>query len=80
MGVTDSDPDAPRYRYTADLAGRIEQTWQDNWTRLGTFNVPNPVGSLAPTDGSPVPDDKMFVQDMFPYPSPEGYGDRKSVG
>jgi len=62
----------PRYRYTAELAGRIERTWQDNWARLGTFNVPNPVGSLAPTDGSPVPNDKMFVQDMFPYPSGEG--------
>jgi leucyl-tRNA synthetase len=80
LGVTESptapveqaDSDAPRYRYTADLAGRIEHTWQDNWTRLGTFNVPNPVGSLAPTDGSAVPDDKMFVQDMFPYPSGEG--------
>ena len=34
--------------------------------------MPNPVGSLAPTDGSGVPDDKMFVQDMFPYPSGEG--------
>ena len=67
-----ADPDAPRYRYTAGLAGRIERTWQDNWTRLGTFNVPNPVGSLAPADGSAVPDDKMFVQDMFPYPSGEG--------
>jgi len=67
-----ADPDAPRFRYTAELAGRIEQTWQDNWNRLGTFNVPNPVGSLAPIDGSPVPDDKMFVQDMFPYPSGEG--------
>jgi leucyl-tRNA synthetase len=80
LGVTDTqtgpaeqaDTDAPRFRYTADLAGRIEHTWQDNWTRWGTFNVPNPVGSLAPTDGSPVPDDKMFVQDMFPYPSGEG--------
>src|ERR1700730_8875106 len=67
-----ADPDAPRFRYTADLAGRIEHTWQDNWTRLGTFNVPNPVGSLAPTDGSPVPDDKMLVQDMFPHLSGEG--------
>nr|WP_313864799.1 leucine--tRNA ligase [Mycobacterium sp.] len=54
------------------MAGRIEGTWQDNWARLGTFNVPNPVGSLAPTDGSPVPDDKLFVQDMFPYPSGDG--------
>jgi leucyl-tRNA synthetase len=67
-----ADADAPRYRYTADLAGRIEQTWQNNWARNGTFNVPNPVGSLAPTDGSSVPDDKIFVQDMFPYPSGEG--------
>jgi leucyl-tRNA synthetase len=67
-----ADPDAPPYRYTADLAGGIERTWQNNWARLGTFNVPNPVGSLAPTDGSSVPDDKMFVQDMFPYPSGEG--------
>ena len=67
-----SDADLPRYRYTAELAGRIEQDWQGNWQRWGTFNVPNPVGSLAPTDGSAVPADKMFVQDMFPYPSGEG--------
>ncbi|BBZ11399.1 leucine--tRNA ligase [Mycobacterium branderi] len=71
-GADEADSDAPRYRYTAELAGRIERTWQDNWTRWGTFNVANPVGSLAPADGSPVPDDKMFVQDMFPYPSGEG--------
>ncbi|AKK30076.1 leucine--tRNA ligase [Mycobacterium sp. EPa45] len=64
--------DTPRYRYTAELAGRIERTWQDNWQSWGTFNVPNPVGSLAPADGAAVPGDKMFVQDMFPYPSGEG--------
>ena len=67
-----TDSDAPTYRYTAALAGRIESTWQENWAKLGTFNVPNPVGSLAPTDGTPVPADKLFVQDMFPYPSGEG--------
>lgn len=66
------DSDAPPHRYTAALAGRIEGAWQQNWAKLGTFNVPNPVGSLAPADGSPVPDDKLFVQDMFPYPSGEG--------
>ena len=64
--------DVPRYRYAADLAGRIEADWQANWQQWGTFNVPNPVGSLAPADGSAVPADKMFVQDMFPYPSGEG--------
>ena len=67
-----TDPDAPPHRYTAALAGRIESTWQENWAKLGTFNVPNPVGSLAPADGTPVPADKLFVQDMFPYPSGEG--------
>jgi leucyl-tRNA synthetase len=68
----DDGGDVPQYRYTAALAGRIEGDWQGNWQRWGTFNVPNPVGSLAPTDGSAVPADKMFVQDMFPYPSGEG--------
>jgi leucyl-tRNA synthetase len=71
-GAVPPDSDAPPHRYAATLAGRIEGTWQDNWARLGTFNVPNPVGSLAPTDGTAVPDDKLFVQDMFPYPSGEG--------
>ncbi len=71
-GAAQPDSDAPPHRYTAALAGRIEGTWQDNWAKLGTFNVPNPVGSLAPADGAPVPDDKLFVQDMFPYPSGEG--------
>jgi leucyl-tRNA synthetase len=69
---TDADSDAPQHRYTAELAGQIERAWQETWNKLGTFNVPNPVGSLAPTDGSAVPDDKMFVLDMFPYPSGEG--------
>jgi leucyl-tRNA synthetase len=64
--------DTPGHRYTAELAGQIEQAWQERWHVLGTFNVANPVGTLAPTDGSAVPVDKMFVQDMFPYPSGEG--------
>ncbi|OBH88814.1 leucine--tRNA ligase [Mycobacterium sp. E2989] len=72
FGVVQTDADAPTYRYTAALAGRIESAWQENWAKLGTFNVPNPVGSLAPTDGTPIPADKLFVQDMFPYPSGEG--------
>ena len=64
--------DTPQFRYGAELAGEIERSWQERWDLLGTFHVPNPVGSLAPSDGSPVPTDKMFVQDMFPYPSGEG--------
>src|SRR6185369_5503531 len=69
---TDGDADIPQYRYTAALAGEIEQAWQQTWARLGTFNVANPVGTLGPADGAAVPADKMFVQDMFPYPSGEG--------
>ena len=64
--------DVPKFRYTAELAGEVERAWQERWARTGTFNVPNPVGSLAPAEGSNLPDDKMFVQDMFPYPSGEG--------
>ncbi len=72
VSETGPETDAPAFRYTAELAGRIEETWQGNWTSRGTFHVPNPVGSLAPADGAAIPADKMFVQDMFPYPSGEG--------
>ncbi|AWT57726.1 leucine--tRNA ligase [Mycolicibacterium smegmatis] len=69
---TTPDEQIPRHRYNADLAGQIERAWQETWSDRGTFNVANPVGSLAPKDGSDVPADKMFVQDMFPYPSGDG--------
>ncbi len=69
---TPTSEDTPRYRYAAELAGEIERSWQQRWAQDGTFNVANPVGELAPADGAPVPADKMFVQDMFPYPSGEG--------
>ncbi|HEY3608946.1 MAG TPA: leucine--tRNA ligase [Pseudonocardiaceae bacterium] len=59
----------PAHRYTAALAGRIEQRWQEYWTEHGTFHAPNPTGPLA---ARPLPADKLFVQDMFPYPSGEG--------
>ncbi|QNG20711.1 leucine--tRNA ligase [Rhodococcus triatomae] len=66
---TPSPSDAtPTHRYTADLAGRIEERWQDRWSESGTFAAPNPVGDLA----GDVPADKLFVQDMFPYPSGAG--------
>jgi leucyl-tRNA synthetase len=70
--VTDSveapTESAPEYRYTAELAGHIEEQWQDLWETQGTFDAPNPVGTLA----GDVPKDKLFVQDMFPYPSGSG--------
>jgi len=62
---------APQHRYTAELAGQIEQRWQDYWSDHGTYHAPNPVGPLADESGE-VPSDKLFVQDMFPYPSGAG--------
>ncbi|MGH3881967.1 MAG: leucine--tRNA ligase [Pseudonocardiaceae bacterium] len=64
--------DVPPHRYTAALAGEIERRWQRRWAERGTFHAPNPVGNLRPSDGAAVPDDKLFVQDMFPYPSGSG--------
>lgn len=63
-----ADDATPQHRYTAELAGRVEQRWQELWRERGTFNAPNPVGDLA----GDLPADKLFVQDMFPYPSGSG--------
>ena len=60
----------PAHRYGATLAGDIERTWQSRWAERGTFHAPNPVGDLA--TAAPLPDEKLFVQDMFPYPSGAG--------
>ncbi|MBD2758546.1 leucine--tRNA ligase [Yimella sp. cx-573] len=62
--------DTPKFRYTAELAGRIEQAWQDKWEQEGTFNAPNPSGPWADPDA--LGKDKYFLQDMFPYPSGAG--------
>ncbi|HEX3784398.1 MAG TPA: leucine--tRNA ligase [Pseudonocardiaceae bacterium] len=59
----------PAFRYTAELAGALERRWQDYWTEHGTFHAPNPTGPLR---ARPLPEDKLFVQDMFPYPSGSG--------
>ncbi|OLF06273.1 leucine--tRNA ligase [Actinophytocola xinjiangensis] len=63
-----SDESTPAHRYTAAVANSIESRWQQHWEEHGTFHAPNPVGPLA----GDVPSDKLFVQDMFPYPSGAG--------
>ncbi|GAB3438108.1 leucine--tRNA ligase [Actinophytocola sediminis] len=63
-----SDESTPAHRYTAEVANSIESRWQQHWEEHGTFHAPNPVGPLA----GEVPEDKLFVQDMFPYPSGVG--------
>ncbi len=59
------------YRYTAELAGQIETAWQDRWDAEGTFHAPNPSGVWAEPEkvGGR---EKLFVLDMFPYPSGAG--------
>ncbi|AVT32722.1 leucine--tRNA ligase [Plantactinospora sp. BC1] len=64
--------DIPPFRYTAALAGEIEIRWQDRWAERGTFRAPNPVGPLADPDHPRVDAEKLFVLDMFPYPSGAG--------
>ncbi|MEV0711194.1 leucine--tRNA ligase [Nocardia aurea] len=63
-----TESDVPEHRYNADLAGRLENRWQRLWEERGTFHAPNPTGPLA----GDTPPDKLFVQDMFPYPSGAG--------
>ncbi len=59
------------FRYTAELAGSIESAWQDRWEADGVFRTPNPAGPWAqPELVGDKP--KLFVMDMFPYPSGAG--------
>ncbi|MFC7548441.1 leucine--tRNA ligase [Plantactinospora sp. GCM10030261] len=64
--------DTPPFRYTARLADEIERHWQDHWRRSGTFRTPNPVGALADPEHPRAGAEKLFVLDMFPYPSGAG--------
>jgi leucyl-tRNA synthetase len=64
--------DAPKFRYGAALANEIEQRWQEIWADEGTYQTPNPSGPLREgfdrVDGRP----KLYILDMFPYPSGDG--------
>ncbi|MEV4844762.1 leucine--tRNA ligase [Micromonospora matsumotoense] len=64
--------DIPPFRYTAVLADEIERRWQDTWAREGTFHAPNPTGPLADPDHPRAGAEKLYVLDMFPYPSGAG--------
>ena len=65
------EADTPPHRYDAALAAEIETRWQDRWAASGIYETP----SLA-TSGGPAGGDaagrKLFVMDMFPYPSGSG--------
>ena len=69
------------HRYTASVADEIERRWQQRWDEDGTFRADNPVGELrgtaesaseAATAATSSASEKMFIMDMFPYPSGAG--------
>jgi len=64
--------DVPKFRYTAALANEIEAKWQDRWDQEGTFETPNPTGPLSEGFEKVAGRPKLFVLDMFPYPSAAG--------
>jgi leucyl-tRNA synthetase len=70
--MTQPQADIPPFRYTAELAGEIEARWQDRWEERGTFHAPNPVGPLADPTHPRANAEKLYVIDMFPYPSGSG--------
>src|SRR6476646_9842070 len=67
-----SDDEIPQYRYDARLANEIEAKWQDRWETEHTFWAPNPQGLLSEGFAAVADRRKLFVLDMFPYPSGAG--------
>ncbi|AXK44792.1 leucine--tRNA ligase [Brachybacterium saurashtrense] len=66
------------HRYTAAMADEIELRWQQRWDEEGTFHADNPVGALRGAAesleqaASAEVREKMYIMDMFPYPSGSG--------
>jgi len=62
---------APTYRYCASLASQIEEKWQNYWEQNHTFDAPNPAGPLG-DKAALAGREKLFILDMFAYPSGAG--------
>ncbi len=62
----------PPHRYTSALAEDIELRWQAWWDEHGTFETPNPSGPLGDPEAVAARGERLFVLDMFPYPSGKG--------
>ena len=68
----DDTADAPQFRYDAKLANEIERHWQQTWESVGTYHTANPEGPLSEGFEKVAGRPKLFVMDMFPYPSGVG--------
>ncbi len=64
--------DIPPHRYDAQLANALEGKWQDYWEQHRTFWTPNPSGPLREGFDRVADWPKLYVLDMFPYPSGAG--------
>ena len=64
------EADTPPHRYDASLAAEIETRWQARWDASGVYRTSNP--GAEPASGRDTTDLKLFVMDMFPYPSGSG--------
>ena len=67
-----SNTDTPPFRYNAALAAEIESRWQQNWLEHKIYETPNPIGGLAEDNNTVAHLPKLFIMDMFPYPSGSG--------
>ena len=66
------DDSRPVFRYDAQLAEQIETNWQERWATEHTYRVSNlPSSDQSPASGTGN-QQKLFVMDMFPYPSGAG--------
>ena len=64
--------DMPLHRYDAETADELETRWQAQWLADGTHHAPNPAGHLADDPLGVADRPKLFIMDMFPYPSGSG--------
>lgn len=64
--------DVPAHRYDAALAGEIELRWQQRWRDDHTYETANPSGVLTDGHRPEGESNKLFIMDMFPYPSGSG--------
>ncbi len=70
--TSDTSANVPRHRYDAARADAIETHWQAKWRSDGTYNAPNPTGPLSDDPYCVADAQKLFIMDMFPYPSGAG--------
>jgi len=64
--------DMPQFRYDAEAADELETRWQARWLADGTHDAPNPSGRLSDDPRGVADREKLFIMDMFPYPSGSG--------